>query len=311
VIQGANDPRVKQAESDQIVVALRDRNFPVEYLVAPDEGHGFAKPVNNMAAMAAAEKFLAKHIAGVRYQPDMTPEVAQRLATLTVDPKTVKLARKVDPSAISLVTPVRPLTPGKLNYHITMEMGGQRRELASSLEIARGAKSWTVTETMTAPQGTATDRAQLALDSLIVQQRSVAQGPVTIDYTVADGKAQGEMKVNGQARPVSLDLGGNLLAHGPGAVAVVGTFPLKEGYTTTLRSLNLQQQQVGTIEVVVAGVEKVTVPAGQFDSYKVELNGTDGTKVTAWIARDSFKPVRSVTVAPSMGGAQVTQELVN
>ena len=43
VIQGANDPRVNKRESDQIVIALRDRGFPVEYLVAPDEGHGFAR----------------------------------------------------------------------------------------------------------------------------------------------------------------------------------------------------------------------------------------------------------------------------
>ena len=44
VIQGANDPRVNKRESDQIVIALRDRGFPVEYIVAPDEGHGFAPP---------------------------------------------------------------------------------------------------------------------------------------------------------------------------------------------------------------------------------------------------------------------------
>ena len=74
VAQGANDPRVKKAESDQIVIALRDRGFPVEYIVAPDEGHGFARPVNNMALFAAAEKFLAKHLGG-RYQETMTPEV--------------------------------------------------------------------------------------------------------------------------------------------------------------------------------------------------------------------------------------------
>jgi dipeptidyl aminopeptidase/acylaminoacyl peptidase len=89
VVQGANDPRVNKRESDQIVVALRERNFPVEYIVAPDEGHGFARPVNNMAMYAAAEKFLAKHIQGVRYQPDMKPEVAERLKVITVDPKSV------------------------------------------------------------------------------------------------------------------------------------------------------------------------------------------------------------------------------
>jgi dipeptidyl aminopeptidase/acylaminoacyl peptidase len=88
VIQGANDPRVKKAESEQIVIALRDRGFPVQYLLAPDEGHGFARPVNNMAAFAAIEAFLATHLAG-RFQEGGTPEVVQRLREITVDPKTV------------------------------------------------------------------------------------------------------------------------------------------------------------------------------------------------------------------------------
>ena len=92
VAQGANDPRVKKAESDQIVIALRNRGFPVEYLVASDEGHGFTKPVNNMAMLAAAEKFLAKHLGG-RYQETMPPPVATRLKEITVDVKTVALSQ--------------------------------------------------------------------------------------------------------------------------------------------------------------------------------------------------------------------------
>ncbi|HKS29874.1 MAG TPA: S9 family peptidase [Pyrinomonadaceae bacterium] len=92
VIQGANDPRVKKAESDQIVVALRERGFPVEYLVAPDEGHGFARPVNNMAMFATAEKFLAKYLGG-RYQEEMPTEVSQRLKEITVDIKTVQMPK--------------------------------------------------------------------------------------------------------------------------------------------------------------------------------------------------------------------------
>jgi dipeptidyl aminopeptidase/acylaminoacyl peptidase len=93
VVQGANDPRVNKAESDQIVVALRDRNYPVTYLVAPDEGHGFQRPVNNMAMLAAAEKFLAANLGG-RYQESMSADVAKRLKEITVDPKTVALAKK-------------------------------------------------------------------------------------------------------------------------------------------------------------------------------------------------------------------------
>lgn len=91
IVQGANDVRVKKRQADQIVISLRDRGFPVEYVVAPDEGHGFARPVNVMATLAMAEKFLAKYLGG-RYQESLTPEVAKRLQEITVDPKTVKLA---------------------------------------------------------------------------------------------------------------------------------------------------------------------------------------------------------------------------
>ncbi len=62
--QGANDPRVNKAESDQIVAAMRKNDKDVQYYVFPDEGHGFARPTNNMAFMAAAENFLAKYLGG-------------------------------------------------------------------------------------------------------------------------------------------------------------------------------------------------------------------------------------------------------
>jgi dipeptidyl aminopeptidase/acylaminoacyl peptidase len=132
VVQGANDPRVKQRESDQIVVALRDRNYPVEYILAPDEGHGFARPVNNMAMFAAAEKFLAKYLGG-RYQESMTPEVTKRLAEITVDPKTVKIT---DPNA--------PKPQGGTNggamasldgkWTLSVDAGGQVIDLVSEIK---------------------------------------------------------------------------------------------------------------------------------------------------------------------------------
>ena len=64
IAQGANDPRVKQAESEQIVAALKEAGIEHEYLLFPDEGHGFAKPENRMIFYAAAEKFLAHHLGG-------------------------------------------------------------------------------------------------------------------------------------------------------------------------------------------------------------------------------------------------------
>nr|WP_239024574.1 S9 family peptidase [Sphingomonas corticis] len=62
--QGANDPRVNVAESDQIVAAMQAKNIPVTYVVFPDEGHGFARPVNAIAFNAVAENFLAKCLGG-------------------------------------------------------------------------------------------------------------------------------------------------------------------------------------------------------------------------------------------------------
>jgi dipeptidyl aminopeptidase/acylaminoacyl peptidase len=69
IAQGANDPRVKQAESEQIVAAMEEKGIDHEYILFPDEGHGFAKPENRLKFYAAAERFLAKHLGG-RSQDD-------------------------------------------------------------------------------------------------------------------------------------------------------------------------------------------------------------------------------------------------
>jgi len=66
--QGANDPRVNIAESDQIVDAMKARNIPVSYIVFPDEGHGFARPVNRIAFNAVMESFLGRCLGG-RVEP--------------------------------------------------------------------------------------------------------------------------------------------------------------------------------------------------------------------------------------------------
>jgi len=88
VVQGKNDPRVNIRESNQIVAAVRDNGKPIEYLVAPDEGHGFARPINNLAMVTAMEGFLVKYLGG-RAQTDIPADVEAKLKEITVDPKTV------------------------------------------------------------------------------------------------------------------------------------------------------------------------------------------------------------------------------
>lgn len=74
IAQGANDPRVKQAESEQIIEAMKKKGLEYEYMLFPDEGHGFAKPENRLRFYAAAEKFLVKHLGG-RYEETIQDSV--------------------------------------------------------------------------------------------------------------------------------------------------------------------------------------------------------------------------------------------
>ncbi len=179
VVQGANDPRVKQRESDQIVVALRDRKYPVEYILAPDEGHGFARPVNNMAMIAASEKFLAKHIGG-RYQESMTPAVAKRLAEITVDPAKVTI---VDPNAASSAAS-GPAANINGKWTMTVDAGGQMIDLVVELK-------------------------QTGADFIGTMASGVGNGTIE-KGKVAGSKVTGTMQADVQGQPTTIGIDGKV-----------------------------------------------------------------------------------------------------
>lgn len=311
VVQGANDPRVNRREAEQIVIALRDRGFPVEYLLAPDEGHGFARPVNNLAMFIAAEKFFAHHLGG-RTQEGGSPDAMKRLAEITVDPKTVVLAKKVDPNAVGLPTPAVDLTPGTYNFKAKISVGGQEIALTIATTIQEENGAWSAVDKMQSPMGAITDAAVLDKATLAVRKQTIEQGPVNIKLDFTDKKVSGTMGMNGQDKPVSADLGGPIFANGAGSMECIATLPLAEGYATNFRNFDVQKQKEKLMALKVSGVESVTVGAGTFDSYKIEIMSADGgnDKQTIWIAKDSRKPVKLEALLPSMGGATMTMELV-
>jgi dipeptidyl aminopeptidase/acylaminoacyl peptidase len=281
VVQGANDPRVNKAESEQIVVALRDRGFPVEYLLADDEGHGFARPVNNMALMMAAEKFLAKHLGG-RYQEGGTPEVTARLGELTVDPGTVVLAQKIDPASVGVPEVVAGLEPGTYRYNAVIAIGGQQVGLSVTTEVSDAEAGYLVTESIDSPMVQSTDTATLDRKSLAVLKRSLREGEVAVDADLAGEKVFGD---------------------GPGAWFVIACLPLAEGYTVVYRTFDIQQQKAKLMRLTVAGPD-----AG---ALKVEVVPADGSagQTTLWIDTARRKPVKVQSVLPELGGAIMTLEL--
>jgi dipeptidyl aminopeptidase/acylaminoacyl peptidase len=308
VVQGANDPRVKKAESDQIVIALRDRGFPVEYLVAPDEGHGFARPVNNMAMFASIEKFLAKHLGG-RHQPDMPAAIGTRLTEITVDPKTVKLTKKVDAAAVGAPTIERQPEAGSLAFQSKIEMGGQSIALTSTVTVKQEAAGWVVTESIKTPQGELVDVVTVESGSLLAKSRSISQGPVKIELTYQGSKVTGTASMGGGSKPVDVDAGGPLFAEGASAQIAIGALPLAQGYTTTYRTFDPQRLKPLLKQITVTAVEDITVPAGTFKAFKVQMKSAEGEpgEQTIWIAADTRRVLKIVATLPT--GATITSEL--
>ena len=309
VIQGANDPRVNKRESDQIVIALRDRGFPVEYLVAPDEGHGFARPVNNMAMFASAEKFLAKYLGG-RYQEGMTPEVTQRLKEISVDVKTVTLPKAVS-STSEVPKPAVDLRPGTSNYKASIAIGGQSIPLTMTSEIKEENGAWTVNETAQLPQGPISDVSTIEKGSLLLKRRLIKQGPLTMEINVEPNQLTGTTTMNGQSTPLAVDPGGALFADGAGAFEVIASLPLADGYSLSFRNFDLEKQKPQIKQLKVVGTESVTVPAGTFDAYKIEIIATDNDadKQVVWIDKTSRKVLKISAVLVNLNGAILTSEL--
>jgi hypothetical protein len=310
VIQGANDPRVNVREAEQIVIAARDHGLPVEYVLAPDEGHGFARPVNNMAMFLASEKFFAAHLDG-RYQEGGTPEVVSRIKEITVDPKTVVLSKKLDPSAVGAPKPAVDLQAGSYKYQSKIALGAQTLSLNVSGTIKEENGGWTVTEVTDTPAGPATETVTLEKGTLFVRKRALQQGTANIHIDVNGNKAEGAMNIGGRDTPLAVDLGGPLFADGAGARHVIAALPLAEGYSATFRNLDVQKQKGMLMQLKVTGAESVTVPAGAFDTFRVEIASDDGsTKMTLWVSRDSHKPVKQSSTLAAAGGATVITELL-
>ncbi len=226
IIQGANDPRVKKAESDQIVIALRDLGRQVEYICAPDEGHGFSKPVNNMAAFGRAEVFLGK-ILGARYQESMEPEVAQRLAEITVDPADVVLTPTLEIDAMTAwPAPTKDLSAGELRYKVSLEVQGQQITMDMHRTISKENGQWLVEDKISGPMGEQTDLMRYDAQSLRPLSRVASAGGQQIEYQYEPGKFSTTMFGKTQSK----DIDGAYTSDGAGSDLILGRLPLKDGY---------------------------------------------------------------------------------
>ena len=303
IIQGANDPRVKKAESDQIVIAMRELGRDVQYILAEDEGHGFAKPVNNMAMFAAAEKFLAGHV-GTRYQADMPDDVAKRLKELTVDISKVALEQKADvkiPANLPALT--GDFTEGTYNYASNIAVGGQNIKMDITRTVKSDGNTWVVTDEAKSPMGVMTDANVYTKGTLGQLKRNIVQGPVTIDIT-QDGS---NLKVNAMGKEIPVTINGAYLSDGAGADMIIARMPLAEGYTTSYYSLDAASMKPKQIVLTVLGKENIK----GVETWKVSTVNAEqsGDKAILWIDPVKKIAVKMEQTMPALNNAVMTAEL--
>ena len=204
-----------------------------------------------------------------------------------------------------------PLQPGTYDYGAKIEMGGQSMQMAISTEIQDTPDGWLVTDSAKTPQGDVTDRTTLDKTTLALRKRHVTQGPI-VDRPVGEGREGDRRDEHG--RPEAADQaptsGASCSRTARARTSRSRTLPLADGYKTSFRNLNIQTLKAKVLQLRVVGSEQVTVPAGTFDAWKVELSSADdGAKSTIWIVKDSRTVAKVVAMSPQMGGATMTTEL--
>lgn len=246
--------------------------------------------------------------------------------------QTLLPANKIEVSvaeSVGLPKPAVAPTAGTWKYKeedVIAEGKARGRYLSTlSVTIKDEGGVWTVTTDINFIEGPVTDVLTLEKDTLIPRKESFKHflhkgqpwKPVEIDLDFTGNKVTGAMKyVSGPDKPVAFGLGGPLFA-GTATDVTVGCLSLADGYSTTFRYFDIQQlalqkpDREKVMQLKVVGMERVTVPAGTFDSYKVELTSPDGSyQETVWIAKDSRIPVKTYAVEVIKGTDVTTTELV-
>ncbi len=317
VVQGANDPRVKKAESDQIVVALRDLGRDVEYMVAEDEGHGFAGLENRLSMYYALEKFLAKHLKG-RYQEDLRKEIKDRYDKLMVDLNSVKLPTKEE-NIGELIKSFNGdrVNIGSTKYSIKIEFGGQKMEMEMNRNISEteidNKKVLLVFEESKGMMG-GTDSLFLDRKTLLPIKRTVKQGMADIKISFSDNQIEGMISAGPQQIPINTDLTSPLLTEGAGTEIAIGSLELKENTNFKIQQFDLQSGKPKNINVKISGSEKIELNNKAFNTYKIELKPEEDSQNTSiiWLDKETRKLIKSEMKLPAaMGGGKIYYELID
>jgi len=303
IIQGANDPRVKQAEADQIVVALRDKGQKVSYILADDEGHGFAKPVNSMAMFAEIERFLAPIIGG-RFQKDMPKDVAKRLKEITVDIKKVvhEPAGAIKSADKLPQINANALVAGKYTYNMNIEVQDQNIKMITKREIVKTATGWKITDASSGAMGEMNDEVELD-EKFNAKLRTLTQmgQNTTIQY---DKK---KVIIDMAGKKQKIEFKGASMPSSPGNEILLANLQLKKGEKITIETDDIQTMKTKFIVVEHLGTKEHK--GVQCEVIEVTDAKNKKEKSTYYFTKNRTVLHYMESVVPSMNNAKITMSL--
>lgn len=319
VIQGANDPRVKQAESDRIVVTLREQNRQVEYLLAEDEGHGFAGKLNRLAMIARIDKFLEKHLNG-RSQDSYSEEIQKRLEKLTVDINTVKIPEDTGSDLENAKKSNLPemnksyLKEYTANYEMSTNLMGQLLNFKLKREMKKSEEEgdYEISDDMITPMGNVLTRTFINSDDLLpVSQITKQDNEEIFKVYYQKDRIKGKVKGAKGLREIDFILEQPVIAGGSHFEFILGVLQLEQGYSAYLPLYDVTANEIQYSKINVLNIEEVTVKAGKFRCYKIEVVDLGDSRTNYyWINADD-RPVliKSETKLPAqMGGGVLVTE---
>ena len=244
-------------------------------------------------------------------QATTTSKASSQAASAQNTAATMATTLAVSTGSIILAKPASDLKPGKANYKILLEVGGRKIEATKVTEITDAAKNWKIIETSQSPMGSVTDEAEVVKGTLAPVKRRVNQGPMIIALDYDGNKIKGSVDSPMANTKIDKEVTGHLFADGTGTSTILATLPFAEGYKATFTNFDMMSQQATQMLVSVVGMEEVSVAAGKFMAYKVEVGfvGSDVVNSTIWVAKDGARVLKERQSIPQMNGAVVTSEL--
>jgi hypothetical protein len=298
---------------------MRDLGREVEYIVAPDEGHGFAGEENRMAFVVAMERFLAGHLGG-RYQESVKPEIEEKLADITVPVDSVAMPEMPEGIEEAEKAGFPEFQPEEMKetmteYSLTVNTAGQEILMSGTETVEKaeynGTPSFLIRSSQTSSTLNIETELYIRRDNLHPVYSVIKQGPVHITLEYGEDEISGEIIMGGNSMPMSMELDAPVLGSSQ-LESVIHTLPLEEGFKTTFRTFDLRSRSIQLHSLEVTGTEKVSVPAGDFDAYRIETKSLDqsGSDGVYYVGMNGGRLVKAeISLPASSGGGTAVLEV--